>query len=259
MGSPGKAFPVTSKTVEELHTLALSLTETIEEKNLSLSHQKSTNKALGVRVSELENKLKSVENSAIKICSERLKLSAQKQGDEFAFFTASFDESISDDFKPGDQGSKLLYSEIPAKKSVSFDKSAGAVDFLSDQTETSHSNFHNPETKSDGMSYVTNGEITTNGHITENAVENADDVTVDDATIDDVTIDDATTNDVTIEDSELEKCLSDWAKHTSVESQSSSPTENDVPNLDKLLMSGSRVPGEISETGAGVTNLESFE
>ena len=158
-----------------------------------------------------------------------------------------------------DSAKPLLYLVQNPVHGGSSTREEAQLDFLSDQTETSYSNFHNPETKSDGMSYVTNGEITTNGHITENAVENADDVTVDDATIDDVTIDDATTNDVTIEDSELEKCLSDWAKHTSVESQSSSPTENDVPNLDKLLMSGSRVPGEISETGAGVTNLESFE
>ena len=73
MGAPGENFPVSAKTVEELHTLALSLTETIEEKNMSLSHQKQTNKALGVRVSELENKLKAIECQTLKSNSQAIK------------------------------------------------------------------------------------------------------------------------------------------------------------------------------------------
>ena len=65
MGTPGKSFPVNSKSVESLHALSVSLTEAIEEKNMALSHQKNTNKALGIRVAELETKLKSLESDAV--------------------------------------------------------------------------------------------------------------------------------------------------------------------------------------------------
>lgn len=43
-GPSSKHFPVNARTIEQLHTLALSLTETIEERNVALSHQKSTNR-----------------------------------------------------------------------------------------------------------------------------------------------------------------------------------------------------------------------
>ena len=43
-GPNSKHFPVNARTIEQLHTLALSLTETIEERNVALSHQKSTNR-----------------------------------------------------------------------------------------------------------------------------------------------------------------------------------------------------------------------
>ncbi|XP_028391472.1 coiled-coil domain-containing protein 149-A-like [Dendronephthya gigantea] len=49
------------KTVADLRNVANILSETITEKNLALSHQKSANRILGKRVSELENKLKTLE------------------------------------------------------------------------------------------------------------------------------------------------------------------------------------------------------
>ena len=94
-GPSSKHFPVNARTIEQLHTLALSLTETIEERNVALSHQKSTNKALGHRVSELESKLRTIESSGL-WCAARVRqdrilciqeeltdiLSCEKESDE---------------------------------------------------------------------------------------------------------------------------------------------------------------------------------
>lgn len=49
------------KTVADLRNVANILSESITEKNLALSHQRSANRILGRRVSELENKLKTLE------------------------------------------------------------------------------------------------------------------------------------------------------------------------------------------------------
>lgn len=55
------SLPVTSSTVSDLHSLSRALLETIHDKNVAINHQRNTNKILGKRVEELENKLKTLE------------------------------------------------------------------------------------------------------------------------------------------------------------------------------------------------------
>ncbi|PIK53714.1 putative coiled-coil domain-containing protein [Apostichopus japonicus] len=59
--SKAGSLPVTSSTVSDLHSLSRALLETIHDKNVAINHQRNTNKILGKRVEELENKLKTLE------------------------------------------------------------------------------------------------------------------------------------------------------------------------------------------------------
>ncbi|XP_071948517.1 coiled-coil domain-containing protein 149-like [Antedon mediterranea] len=63
----GKAtgLPVTASSVADLQSLAAALLETIHDKNMALNHQRNTNKILGLRVAELEKKLKTLEISGL--------------------------------------------------------------------------------------------------------------------------------------------------------------------------------------------------
>uniref|UniRef100_A0A8K9XJ89 Coiled-coil domain containing 149 n=1 Tax=Oncorhynchus mykiss TaxID=8022 RepID=A0A8K9XJ89_ONCMY len=61
----GCSLPVTSQSISDLKSLATALLETIHEKNLVIQHQRQTNKILGNRVGELENKLKTLEVSGL--------------------------------------------------------------------------------------------------------------------------------------------------------------------------------------------------
>ncbi|KAK3771305.1 hypothetical protein RRG08_024381 [Elysia crispata] len=56
---------VSSQAVTDLQGLCGALLDTINDKNLALSHQRKTNKLLGNRVSELEKKLKTLEVSGL--------------------------------------------------------------------------------------------------------------------------------------------------------------------------------------------------
>ncbi|CAC5376960.1 unnamed protein product [Mytilus coruscus] len=51
----------TPQAMSDLQALASALLETVNDKNLALSHQRKTNKILGNRVSELEKKIKTLE------------------------------------------------------------------------------------------------------------------------------------------------------------------------------------------------------
>ncbi|XP_078668435.1 uncharacterized protein LOC144909902 isoform X3 [Branchiostoma floridae x Branchiostoma belcheri] len=59
------SIPATPSSVADLQSLAASLVETINDKNMALQHQRSTNKILGNRVNELEKKLKTLEVSGL--------------------------------------------------------------------------------------------------------------------------------------------------------------------------------------------------
>ncbi|XP_033113031.1 coiled-coil domain-containing protein 149-like [Anneissia japonica] len=63
----GKAtgLPATASSVADLQSLAAALLETIHDKNMALNHQRNTNKILGLRVAELEKKLKTLEISGL--------------------------------------------------------------------------------------------------------------------------------------------------------------------------------------------------
>ncbi|GAB6033098.1 hypothetical protein CHUAL_012711 [Chamberlinius hualienensis] len=54
-------LPVTQATVADLRSLALALFESLNDKNIALSHQRKANKTLGLRLSELEKKISSSE------------------------------------------------------------------------------------------------------------------------------------------------------------------------------------------------------
>lgn len=57
----GCSLPVTPQSISDLKSLATALLETIHEKNMVIQHQRQTNKILGIRVAELEKKLKTLE------------------------------------------------------------------------------------------------------------------------------------------------------------------------------------------------------
>ncbi|XP_035672694.1 uncharacterized protein LOC118413429 [Branchiostoma floridae] len=59
------SIPATPSSVADLQSLAASLVETINDKNMALQHQRNTNKILGNRVNELEKKLKTLEVSGL--------------------------------------------------------------------------------------------------------------------------------------------------------------------------------------------------
>ncbi|KAJ8026370.1 hypothetical protein HOLleu_34192 [Holothuria leucospilota] len=59
--SKASSLPVTSTTIADLHSLSRALLETIHDKNVAINHQRNTNRILGKRVEELENKLKTLE------------------------------------------------------------------------------------------------------------------------------------------------------------------------------------------------------
>uniref|UniRef100_T1IIS7 phosphoacetylglucosamine mutase n=1 Tax=Strigamia maritima TaxID=126957 RepID=T1IIS7_STRMM len=54
-------LPTTQTTIADLRSLALALFESLNDKNVALSHQKKANKILGNRVTELENKIKQMD------------------------------------------------------------------------------------------------------------------------------------------------------------------------------------------------------
>ncbi|XP_050399707.1 rho-associated protein kinase 1 [Patella vulgata] len=59
------AMPSTPQAMADLQGLCGALLDTINDKNLALSHQRKTNKILGSRISELEKKLKTLEVSGL--------------------------------------------------------------------------------------------------------------------------------------------------------------------------------------------------
>ncbi|KAM3864829.1 uncharacterized protein ACN63O_010524 [Diretmus argenteus] len=61
----GCSLPVTPQSISDLKSLATALLETIHEKNMVIQHQRHTNKILGNRVAELEEKLKTLEVSGL--------------------------------------------------------------------------------------------------------------------------------------------------------------------------------------------------
>ncbi|KAM9500992.1 coiled-coil domain-containing protein 149-A isoform 2-T2 [Clarias gariepinus] len=61
----GCGLPVTPQSLSDLKSLAMALLETIHEKNMVIQHQRQTNRILGTRVAELENKLKTLEVSGL--------------------------------------------------------------------------------------------------------------------------------------------------------------------------------------------------
>lgn len=64
-----KKYTVASpQAMADLRGLATALLETINDKNLALSHQRKTNKILGNRVAELEKKLRTLEVSGLWNC-----------------------------------------------------------------------------------------------------------------------------------------------------------------------------------------------
>ena len=64
-GTSKTGLPVTQQFVEDIHSLAMALTESLDDKMVALTHQKCTNKALGLRVRELEQKVKTLEGSGL--------------------------------------------------------------------------------------------------------------------------------------------------------------------------------------------------
>lgn len=54
-------LPTTQATIADLRSLALALFESLNDKNTALAHQKKANKILGTRLTELEEKVKSLE------------------------------------------------------------------------------------------------------------------------------------------------------------------------------------------------------
>ncbi|XP_075254012.1 uncharacterized protein LOC142345676 [Convolutriloba macropyga] len=70
-GTKKHGLPVSEKVVDDLHGLASTLVECLDDKNVALVHQRNTNKALGERVRELERKLKTLENSGLWSTTER--------------------------------------------------------------------------------------------------------------------------------------------------------------------------------------------
>ncbi|KAK1797014.1 hypothetical protein P4O66_008413, partial [Electrophorus voltai] len=61
----GCGLPATPQSVSDLKSLATALLETIHEKNIVIQHQRQTNRILGNRVAELEQKLKTLEVSGL--------------------------------------------------------------------------------------------------------------------------------------------------------------------------------------------------
>ncbi|XP_061594753.1 coiled-coil domain-containing protein 149-like isoform X2 [Cololabis saira] len=61
----GCSLPVTPQSISDLKSLATALLETIHEKNMVIQHQRQINKILGIRVAELETKLKTLEMSGL--------------------------------------------------------------------------------------------------------------------------------------------------------------------------------------------------
>ena len=70
-GTSKSGLPVTQQFVEDIHSLAMALTESLDDKMVALTHQKCTNKALGLRVRELEQKVKTLEGSGLWGTKER--------------------------------------------------------------------------------------------------------------------------------------------------------------------------------------------
>ncbi|KAM9827449.1 coiled-coil domain-containing protein 149-like [Neosynchiropus ocellatus] len=61
----GCSLPATPESIADLKSLASDLLETIHDKNLVIQHQRNTNRILGNRVSDLEQKLKTLEVSGL--------------------------------------------------------------------------------------------------------------------------------------------------------------------------------------------------
>ncbi|XP_053715519.1 coiled-coil domain-containing protein 149-like isoform X2 [Synchiropus splendidus] len=59
------SLPATPQSISDLKSLATALLETIHDKNLVIQHQRNTNRILGNRVSDLEQKLKTLEVSGL--------------------------------------------------------------------------------------------------------------------------------------------------------------------------------------------------
>ncbi|KAM8882626.1 coiled-coil domain-containing protein 149-like isoform 2-T2 [Synchiropus picturatus] len=59
------SLPASPQSISDLKSLATALLETIHDKNLVIQHQRNTNRILGNRVSDLEQKLKTLEVSGL--------------------------------------------------------------------------------------------------------------------------------------------------------------------------------------------------
>ncbi|ESN91162.1 hypothetical protein HELRODRAFT_194509 [Helobdella robusta] len=101
----------TPQMMQDIHSLASSLLDCLNDKSLALSHQRKTNKILGARVDELENKLKELElkdfqtiaeksRSFIKLREEcldvRNSFASSNRRHDAMDTTASLDDHISD-------------------------------------------------------------------------------------------------------------------------------------------------------------------
>ncbi|XP_011446715.3 coiled-coil domain-containing protein 149-B isoform X4 [Magallana gigas] len=103
---------VTPQTVADIKALAGALLDTVNDKNLALSHQRKTNKILGNRISELEKKIKTLEvaglwNISTSTNLEKLKEECEEVKTLIPQLSQSSEDGVNGNSTPGSSGSSL--------------------------------------------------------------------------------------------------------------------------------------------------------
>lgn len=128
-GTSKSGLPVTQQFVVDIHSLAMALTESLDDKMVALTHQKCTNKALGLRVRELEQKVKTLEGSG---------LWGTKDRDQRL-------ESLRKELKIGSLASKTLSTDCVKSTRNDFLRACIRKETLSTDTELSDYVLDEPE------------------------------------------------------------------------------------------------------------------